>query len=97
LFHSEELLDRSDSATKLNVSAGKPVYRQKNARLTQVIPPDVLLLKGEVLRSAISHLEVECLAEQGRQFETPESNKEVYVRTTWEKSDGIHPACQVEA
>ena len=55
---SEEQLNRSDSDTKLNVSTGKPPYRQKNARLTQVIPPDVLLLKGEVLRSAISHLEV---------------------------------------
>lgn len=45
---------------------GKDIDIRKNDRLYHMVPPDVLMLKGEVLRSAISHHEVENLKHLNR-------------------------------
>jgi hypothetical protein len=39
---------------------------RKNSRLHYMLPPDVLMLKGEVLRSAISHHEVDSIKNLNR-------------------------------
>jgi hypothetical protein len=66
-------MPRPQTATG-NQSAGRKQKRvmqheagvRKNSRLHYMLPPDVLMLKGEVLRSAISHHEVDSLKHLNR-------------------------------
>lgn len=55
--HGNLVKSELSPTVKLDVHGGVEI--RKNSRLHHMLPPDILMLKGEVLRSAISHYEVD--------------------------------------
>lgn len=56
---SQGHLAKSEFAPTIKFEVHGGVEIRKNSRLHHMLPPDILMLKGEVLRSAISHYEVD--------------------------------------
>lgn len=62
------IADQSQDATKLakRASTRQDMSIRKNSRLHVMLPSDVVMLKGEVLRSAISHHEMYTMKQQNK-------------------------------
>lgn len=56
---SQGHLAKSELSPTIKFEVHGGVEIRKNSRLHHMLPPDILMLKGEVLRSAISHYEVD--------------------------------------